>query len=405
MAGVGRLGRLLGVAILGALGGGCFVGDAAEGLPCEQDGDCGLGVSCAEDPALEVKCCGGSCLQSAPTGPGTSSSSSASASTEPTTLPETESSVDPPVCGDGMVDPGEQCDPGADEPGCGEDCRWLCGNEQLDPGEDCDDEEAGCGEDCRFSSLCGNDVLDPGEACDVRLTGSETCLDDCKTWIALDWDGGPAGSDFCVDESGEGVEGSWECTRWTGPEVSGPRGSGPYFVEGDPWSGARFPEAILRTRAIDFPDLQSEDSVEIDFVHELDFNSNPDGPVFVDYAELSIEPAAAEGAERFVPLGSVAPLSVAIGCESGSIGAACTDLSAVDYCDGKDLMRTAGRTSEEDPVEAIYSPTDADLTGLHRLRFVVRYDCLNFDTKNDPMPNAWIVHNLRVTVRKAETAE
>lgn len=404
MAGVSTLGRLLGVGILGILGGGCFVGDAAEGLPCEQDADCGLGVSCAEDPALEVKCCGGSCLLTASTGPGTSTSSSTS--TEPTSLPETESTVDPPVCGDGMVDPGEECDPEGDDPLCGDDCQFLCGNEQVDPGEDCDDEEPGCGEDCKFSSSCGNEVLDPGEACDVRLTGADTCLDDCKTWIALDWDGRVADSDFCVDETAAGVEGPWECTRWTDVDIAGARGSGAYFVEGDPWEVPGFPEAILRTRAIEFPPLGLEDSVEIEFAHELDFNSNPTEPEFVDYAELSLESAAPDAALRFVPMGTVAPASVAIACSGGSIGAECAGgAEQSDYCEDG-LMRAAGQTDGEDTVTAIYRPTRAEpLAGLHRLRFLVRYDCLNFDTPEDPTPDAWIVHNLRVTVRKAETRE
>lgn len=402
MAGLGGLGRLLVAGIFGFIGGGCFVGDAAKGLPCEQDGDCGLGVSCVEDPAMETKCCGGSCLLSSSSGPDASSSSSSS--TEPTSLSTTESSSGPSVCGDGTVDLGEECEPESGSSLCGEDCRFRCGNGVVESGEQCDDEEPSCGGDCQFSMSCGNEVLEDGEACDVRLADAGTCLDDCKTWIALEWDGDEASSEFCVDESGSGLPGAWECTRWTDPSVAGARGSGAYFLLGDNWMGepGTWPEAILRTRAIDFPAVGPEDTIEVEFIHELDFNSNPDEPEFVDYAELSLESATEDGPLRFVSLGGVAPLSVAISCSGLSSDVSCTSrLLSTDYCE-RGLVRTAGRTAGEEPVTAIYSPSGEPMGGLHRLRFLVRYDCSNFEEPGRPItPDAWVLHSLKVTVKKA----
>ncbi|MBV1857295.1 MAG: hypothetical protein KUG77_02710, partial [Nannocystaceae bacterium] len=105
--------RLLGAAIIGIFGGGCFVGDAANGLPCDRDADCGVGISCVEDPALTVKCCGGSCSLGSSSGSTatTTTTTTSSSTTGPTSLSATEPSSGPAVCGDGVVDAGEACDP------------------------------------------------------------------------------------------------------------------------------------------------------------------------------------------------------------------------------------------------------------------------------------------------------
>ncbi len=125
-----------------------------------------------------------------------------------------------PACGDGVLDPGEQCD--GDElgkktcstipggfiggvlgclPTCAFDTRHCetrrpCGNGVLDDGEDCDGAELdgatcesrgfgggslGCTpETCAFDesgcTLCGNDVVDAPEECDGADLGSETCV-------------------------------------------------------------------------------------------------------------------------------------------------------------------------------------------------------------------------------------
>ncbi len=125
-------------------------------------------------------------------------------------LPEAEE-----PCGNGRVDPGEECD-GRDVGGktcldlssdfvggviaCRQDCtfdtsgcvRWGCGNGHLDFGEACDDGNLdtgdGCGVDCqvepgwtctgqpsRCERLCGNGWIDPGEDCEGDNLGGASC--------------------------------------------------------------------------------------------------------------------------------------------------------------------------------------------------------------------------------------
>ncbi len=45
-----------------------------------------------------------------------------------------------PECGDGILSPGEECEPGEDDPTCGSDCYYpSCGDGVVDEGEECDD--------------------------------------------------------------------------------------------------------------------------------------------------------------------------------------------------------------------------------------------------------------------------
>lgn len=118
------------------------------------------------------------------------------------------------TCGNGTVEGPEGCDDGNHDSGdgCGGNCAveegWscegqpsvcalLCGNGALDPGEQCDgallggqdcttvgDYEGGtlsCGADCGFDTsgcelpTCGNGTVDVGEQCDGNLLHGETC--------------------------------------------------------------------------------------------------------------------------------------------------------------------------------------------------------------------------------------
>jgi cysteine-rich repeat protein len=64
-----------------------------------------------------------------------------------------------PVCGNGVVEPGEECDDGG--PGCSATCQLTvgCGNGVLDPGEECDDDGLedgdGCSATCRLEACAG----------------------------------------------------------------------------------------------------------------------------------------------------------------------------------------------------------------------------------------------------------
>ena len=84
--------------------------------------------------------------------------------------------LDGPVCGNGVIDPGEVCDDGntIGGDGCSADCTSdeTCGNGVIDIGEQCDDGNTiacdGCSADCTSDETCGNGVIDTckGETCD-----------------------------------------------------------------------------------------------------------------------------------------------------------------------------------------------------------------------------------------------
>jgi cysteine-rich repeat protein len=68
--------------------------------------------------------------------------------------------VSPIICGNGVVDPGEECDDGNLIPGdgCSPVCKLeVCGNSILDPGEECDDGNTnngdGCDEFCKIPDI------------------------------------------------------------------------------------------------------------------------------------------------------------------------------------------------------------------------------------------------------------
>ncbi len=112
-----------------------------------------------------------------------------------TTTEETSSTGG--FCGDGLVDPGEECDEGenngADDGMCSEDCTLdidaECGNGQTEQGEECDDGNNdngdGCDEACALEPEppeCGNGDVEEGEQCDDgNLENGDGCEDDC-TW-------------------------------------------------------------------------------------------------------------------------------------------------------------------------------------------------------------------------------
>jgi cysteine-rich repeat protein len=126
--------------------------------------------------------------------------------------------VPDPVCGDGFIDPGEDCDDDdeVDGDGCDADCEvepgWNCvgepssctmgtsecGDGAIANGEDCDDDNTangdGCDADCDIEAgwecagspsncnlLCGNGVVDPGEDCD----GGPDCDANCNDIIPV----------------------------------------------------------------------------------------------------------------------------------------------------------------------------------------------------------------------------
>ncbi len=72
-----------------------------------------------------------------------------------------------PVCGDGMVLGSEECDDG--NPLSGDGCSAAC---LVEPFFDCDSSEPSV---CTSTIVCGDGLLGPGEVCDPGITGQDAC--------------------------------------------------------------------------------------------------------------------------------------------------------------------------------------------------------------------------------------
>ena len=144
-----------------------------------------------------------------------------------------------PICGDGKVAPGEQCDNGKDNGGgynqCGSDCRLgpYCGDGKVEDGkEECDNGKnddvygatSGCGPDCKLPARCGDSIVQTqfDEECDDgsdNLTttdpeaGYNGCLANCKRGNYCG-DGIQNGTEACDDGVNDGTYGTCglECT-------------------------------------------------------------------------------------------------------------------------------------------------------------------------------------------------
>jgi len=96
----------------------------------------------------------------------------------------------PTVCGDGTLDPGEQCDDGS-------------GNSDATPDA--------CRTDCR-NAYCGDGIIDTGETCDDGSNNSDSQADACRTTCvpAFCGDGAQDTTEICDDgnnTSGDGCSG------------------------------------------------------------------------------------------------------------------------------------------------------------------------------------------------------
>ena len=149
--------------------------------------------------------------------------------------------VDPALCGDGVVDPGEECDDGNVQPGdgCNSYCLvpiWgssICGNGFVEGGEQCDDgnkvDGDCCGSTCLLTTCtccynpnCGDGIIQMewGELCD---DGNEEGGDGCDEWCQIEGkvcgNGSVELNEQCDDGNTDGGDGcaanctwEWECT-------------------------------------------------------------------------------------------------------------------------------------------------------------------------------------------------
>ena len=130
-----------------------------------------------------------------------------------------------PRCGDGVSDEGEACDAGASNSdtvsdACRLDCSLpICGDGVADTGEACDagasnsDTAAdACRLDCGFAS-CGDGVADTGEACDDGADRSDTLADACRLSCRLPFCGDAVvdSAEECDDGDDDSEDGCDEC--------------------------------------------------------------------------------------------------------------------------------------------------------------------------------------------------
>ncbi len=101
------------------------------------------------------------------------------------------------ICGNGVVDPLEQCDDGntTSGDGCSSKCKLegsaapVCGNGIKETGEECDDGNTvsgdGCSAGCKTettTAVCGNGIKETGEQCDDgNTTSGDGCSANCTT--------------------------------------------------------------------------------------------------------------------------------------------------------------------------------------------------------------------------------
>lgn len=95
-----------------------------------------------------------------------------------------------PICGDGRLDPGEQCDDHnmVNGDGCSSTCtlEMTCGNGVMEGTEQCDDGDTangdGCSSTCAIEMTCGNDVMEGTEECDDgNVTSGDGCSSSCTS--------------------------------------------------------------------------------------------------------------------------------------------------------------------------------------------------------------------------------
>ncbi len=121
------------------------------------------------------------------TGTGSTTGTDTDTSTTGTDTGTSSTGAPDPFCGDGDIQPPEECDDGNDinTDTCVEGCKAAaCGDGFVGPAETCDDGNQNdadeCGNDCAPAS-CGDGKLQQGEDCDdANKVDTDACLSTCK---------------------------------------------------------------------------------------------------------------------------------------------------------------------------------------------------------------------------------
>lgn len=125
--------------------------------------------------------------------------------------------VQTPVCGNGSIEAGEQCEP-PNTATCDANCQTIagaavCGNGVIEAGEDCEPPGLGnCGTDCRTlvsQAICGNGVIESGEECEPPSIG--ICDAQCR--IRSIGQCGPEAGDCCSPHADPGCSIADCCQR------------------------------------------------------------------------------------------------------------------------------------------------------------------------------------------------
>ena len=170
------------------------------------------------------------------------------------------------TCGDGVIDPDEECDGSDDECGadgfCNDACTcsaFVCGDDERNGIEECDGDDdracgldAACDDDCLCVDFeCGNNVLEGDEVCDgiadAACVGGEICLPDCAC--------GAVPSDpilnLLVGDLLGGIDPRLDIDPWDAVYCDDPAALHGFVILLQGWSAAQIETATFLISAID----------------------------------------------------------------------------------------------------------------------------------------------------------
>lgn len=153
-------------------------------------------------------------------------------------------------CGNGILEPGEECDDGNPDPtdGCTQECK-ICGNGIVSPPETCDPPDGtDCAANCQAAG-CGNGLVEEGETCD---DGNTEDGDNCPSTCVIESCNANFGSDFTVDVNFAGSNDVAAITVFL---------NYPESKVVIPGSGGQIPPGILT----DFPGFSFTESNDLDY--------------------------------------------------------------------------------------------------------------------------------------------